>query len=577
MGHRRSVLVFGEDTRAFLAVCRSLGRAGWTVDAAPWNFRAPALRSKYIRNVVRIPYYFDLGEEWLTEVERLLDREAYAALVPCDERALLPLHHHRDRLSSRTVLALPHPEAVEILFDKHRTRELAQAANVAVAHGGLLTAGLITAADIEAEFGVPLMLKPRWSYRMDALYQRQCVNPVRTRNDLEQSVIDLEPDTHIAESLFPGVGVGVSILADAGQVLQAFQHERVHEMSPVGGSAYRKSVPLDDGLTAAVAHMVAATRYTGVAMFEFKVNKATGGWVLLEINARPWGSLPLPLSLGIDFPARWLALIVDRAPSPPVDYRSPVHGRNLVMDIPALLEEARSRRRRPGALLAWAARTGWELLRVAAGRDRNDTLVIDDMRPGLNELGAFAGTWFGKRLGWQRRAMARARARSRRDLAALHAQGRLTGDIVFLCLGNINRSPYAAARLLSRLEPGAPLSIMSAGMLPLAGRPSPALARQSAARHGIDLSDHRSCHLTPACLERAALIIVFDDRIHRAFYDRYPGATVPLIRLDAFADDRIGLEGIRDPVDQPAAVFETVYTEIDAAIDGMLETLRRQG
>ena len=48
--------------------------------------------------------------------------------------------------------------------------------------------------------------------------------------------------------------------------------------------------------------------YTGVAMFEFKRNDS-GGWILLEVNARPWGSMPLPLSLGVDFPYRWYRLL----------------------------------------------------------------------------------------------------------------------------------------------------------------------------------------------------------------------------------------------------------------------------
>ena len=575
MGRGRRLLVFGDDTRAFLAVCRSLGRAGWIVDAAPWNFRAPALQSKYIRNIVSIPYYLDSGEDWLTAVEGLLEREAYAALIPCDERALLPLHHHRDRLAPQTVLALPHSDAIDTLFDKHLTRQLAQAETVAVADGRLLTGAMMTAAAIEAECGLPLVLKPRWSYRMDALYQRQSVKLVQDRGDLDQSLVGLKPETHIVESLFFGVGVGVSILADEGRVLQAFQHERVHEAIPVGGSAYRKSMPLDEDLTAAVQRIVAATRYTGVAMFEFKRNKEAGDWILLEINARPWGSLPLPVSLGIDFPARWLALIVDGESTPEHDYRSPVHGRHLVMDISALLEEAQSRRRRPGAFLAWIAKTGWEFVRMAAGRDRNDTLVIDDLRPGMRELGAFMGSRLAKRLRWQRWATSRKRARSRRDLARLCARGRLAGDIVVLCLGNINRSPYAAARLVGRLGPDSPLSVVSAGMLPRSGEPSPAFAQQSAARRGVDLSAHRSRHLTQPRLERAALIIVFDDRTWAAFHDRYPGSAVPVIRLDAFAGNRIEPEGIRDPVDQPAEIFETVYTQIDQAVDGLVDALRR--
>ena len=48
-----------------------------------------------------------------------------------------------------------------------------------------------------------------------------------------------------------------------------------------------------------------ALRYTGVAMVEFKVNAKTGEFVLIEINGRFWGSLPLAVAAGANFPL-WL-------------------------------------------------------------------------------------------------------------------------------------------------------------------------------------------------------------------------------------------------------------------------------
>ncbi len=44
----KTVLVFGEDNRSFLAVVRSLAKAGMKVDAVSFSKLAPALKSKYI-------------------------------------------------------------------------------------------------------------------------------------------------------------------------------------------------------------------------------------------------------------------------------------------------------------------------------------------------------------------------------------------------------------------------------------------------------------------------------------------------------------------------------------------------
>ena len=42
--------------------------------------------------------------------------------------------------------------------------------------------------------------------------------------------------------------------------------------------------------------------YTGVAMLEFRKNFDKNESVLIEINGRFWGSLPLAVAAGADFP-----------------------------------------------------------------------------------------------------------------------------------------------------------------------------------------------------------------------------------------------------------------------------------
>ena len=89
------VLVIGDDTRSCLSTVRSLGRRGIEVHAAPFNFRAPALTSRYVSKVHRLPYYSGDGARWLKVMLRLLKRERFALVIACDERSLLPLDRHR--------------------------------------------------------------------------------------------------------------------------------------------------------------------------------------------------------------------------------------------------------------------------------------------------------------------------------------------------------------------------------------------------------------------------------------------------------------------------------------------------
>src|SRR5205085_11121946 len=93
------VLVLGDDTRSFLTIVRSLGRRGIKVDAAPANFRSPALRSRYISKIQDLPPWLGDGAEWLAAISGLLRSNQYDLAIPCNETVLLPLQHFREDLS----------------------------------------------------------------------------------------------------------------------------------------------------------------------------------------------------------------------------------------------------------------------------------------------------------------------------------------------------------------------------------------------------------------------------------------------------------------------------------------------
>jgi protein-tyrosine-phosphatase/predicted ATP-grasp superfamily ATP-dependent carboligase len=554
------VLVLGDDTRGFLATVRSLGRHGLIVHAAPANFRSPALRSRYIAAIHRLPPWMEEGAAWRQAIAELLRAERYALVIPCNETTLLPLHRHRAELAPLARLAIPDEDAIAALYDKHRTRELARRIGVPVA-AGRLARPEDTAAHVLAEFGAPVVVKPRHSYTLDRLGARGTVRVVRDSARLQRLLCECDPDDTVIEQFFAGQGVGVSVLASRGRVLQAFEHHRVRE--DAGASFYRISAPLTPDLARACAAIVAALNYTGVAMFEFKYNPAgrsSGAWILLEVNARPWGSLPLPVALGVDFPYRWYRLLTAGEESPAVTYRTGVYGRNLLPDLQASLAEAAARRLGPVATAGFLIGRSAELLRPLTGREVHDVLVRDDPRPGLLELRDIARTGRRRLERLLPGAVGRRRRQARAQVQALwgHA-GALR--LIFVCQGNICRSPFAAALLRTRLGDGG-IAAGSAGMMPQPGRPVPAFGVQAAAAHGIDLAAHRSAWLTPRMAESASLLVVFDETNRAALFDRYPDLKAPVIRLGDLA--RAG--DIADPVDGDLDEFRRAYRQIATGI-----------
>ena len=562
---RPKVLVIGDDTRSFLAIVRSLGRQGIQVHAAPFGFGSPALKSRYLRRCHRLPPYLGDGGAWVAAVRRLFRARRFDLVIPCDERSLLPLSAHRAEFEPGPRLAIPDATAIEVLYDKVATRRLAESVGVPIAAGGSLEAEA-SAESLAERFGLPLVIKPASSYQLSHLHARSNVVIGRDLDGLRQAVARGRPGETLIEGFFPGRGVGVSVLADSGRIVQAFQHDRVHEASETGGSSYRVSVAVDPDLEAACGRMLGAIGYRGVAMFEFRRNDATGDWILLEINARPWGSLPLPVAAGVDFPYCWYRLLVDGVAEPRAEYRTGLYGRHFASDYNYFALSLARRRGQPAAALAFASGYVCGYWRWLAGREANDALVADDPRPGLAEIGELIGGRLTRvsesRPGRAELRRQRAEAAIRDALTTLRPDG---PAVVFVCQGNICRSPFASHWFRHHRAPGlAHLTVASAGMLPVAGRPSPEPAVRSARSHAVDITGHRSRYLDWATTRTAALVVAFDRRNLESIRQRYPDLPVPVLALGDLLDPPVE---IADPYGHDAATYESCYRMIVAALD----------
>src|SRR5207245_1676219 len=84
-------------------------------------------------------------------------------------------------------------------------------------------------------------------------------------------------------------------------------------------------------------------------------------------------------------------------------------------------------------------------------------------------------------------------------------------SVLFVCHGNICRSPYAAYAFRQRIPPmfATAMRVDSAGFVG-PGRPSPGTAIESAAHRGVDLSPHRARVLTRQRVEDSDVVVVME-------------------------------------------------------------------
>lgn len=322
-----TALVFGDDAGPCLAVARSLGRRGIEVHLTSTGGRDEAgSHSRYVTQTHEIPHYSLTGREWLAYVQDLIAEHSYSLIIPTSDSSLAQLLRHRAELGENRV-AVPNVEAAEIFVDKVATRRLAEETGVPVAQGWPIggEAGTSTVPDT---LRVPAVLKQRRSYECGDSDQKSPVLLVTDPLELERQLATGRFE--LAEEFLPGYCRGLSVIAREGRILVAHQHRRQRQVHATGPSSCRISEPCSAQLLEWTGAMTAATRLTGVAMFEFRCDPQSGRTVLLEVNPRFWGSLPLALTAGADFPALLYAMLVeDQDPAPQIGSQPGLEKRNL--------------------------------------------------------------------------------------------------------------------------------------------------------------------------------------------------------------------------------------------------------
>lgn len=135
--------------------------------------------------------------------------------------------------------------------------------------------------------------------------------------------------------------------------------------------------------------------------------------------------------------------------------------------------------------------------------------------------------------------------------------------ILFVCSGNICRSPMAQASLSARI-PGTlrdKVKIASAGLIAISGLPATVEAELAARLKGYDLALHRSRALTETILDGADLVLCMEPHQADIIRRKYPRLASRVHDLCSFAgqpDDCID-----DPYGGDIAVYRTIQEKID--------------
>ncbi len=381
------------------------------------------------------------------------------------------------------------------------------------------------------------------------------------------------PYTPVLEQQYiAGKGIGIELLFNRGEKVWHFAHERLHEYPLTGGaSTYRRSIAAPAEMLAASELLLTELAWHGVAMVEFKLPR-NGDFALVEINPRLWGSLALAIDAGVNFPVGLLQLARDGSLAPQHHYRLGYYTRDLPRDLVWMTENVRADHRNALLLTRHRFRSFFEYLRPLIGKESWDHFDPRD----LGVTWALLAQIFRHYSGVVRRMLRRQvfhrymSVRHARILKHWRRLGRPPRRLLFLCHGNICRSPFAL-RLGQQSLPD--IETESAGFHMTEHRGTPSDLQQLAKAMGIDLSNCSSRYVTAEQVEKADLILLMDSANFRQLANDFPQALGRATMLGLFSVLRS--PEIADPYGFPAEDMRTILEELRASVEGLAKWVKQ--
>jgi len=140
------------------------------------------------------------------------------------------------------------------------------------------------------------------------------------------------------------------------------------------------------------------------------------------------------------------------------------------------------------------------------------------------------------------------------------------GSVLFVCKGNICRSPLAEIYFKSLVEKIRPqIVVRSAGLETTPGKPAHVKAKAVASQYRLSLDRHATTQMHKELFDQTDLILVMEIAQKYRIQRLYPGAKGKVVLLGRF--DSMGSLEIADPYSGTSEDFQTCFQQVRRCCD----------
>lgn len=282
------------------------------------------LKPRRCRDVISIANVDSDPEAFIAAIARIVAHYGIAAILPYSDQVSAPCVRFADQLGA--TLPLPAYETFVRALDKWETLMLARSVSLPAPRSiSSEDPDIIRKWLADRRIDYPIIVKPRIRGGKGGVRLVRSSAELKTTLEAFCAIGAEVPYFNyrmpLVQEYVRGSLHDCAVLYNRGEIRASFTKRQLRGAQPHGGPSAVAVSTNEPKLKKLTKTLMDALGWHGPAQVEWVRDESTGGYKLLEINPRFWGTTGLAIAAGMDFPALTVAMLRDGDVAPQFAYR----------------------------------------------------------------------------------------------------------------------------------------------------------------------------------------------------------------------------------------------------------------
>lgn len=296
------VLITNGSSRTSYAAMRSLSKKGIYCVSGDTVKHGMCQYSKYSKGSRIYTSHYKNEDAFISDLVKIVEDTKITTILPSHNETEI-IARHRDKFKSDVLSLVPREEHCKVFNNKSLSYDLVESLNIPTPRRFLYEDLVGLEHLLKKEFVERVVIKLLTGNSAKGVFY---ANTSQEAIKIVQGLIskyNLQKDRYPqVEEHVDGIGYGHSVLFWNGELIAGFTHKRLRDKIETGGTSTYREAALNKHIEEASFKIMSSIGWHGLAMCEYKVCPNTNKFWFIEINPRMWGSLPLAVASGVDFP-----------------------------------------------------------------------------------------------------------------------------------------------------------------------------------------------------------------------------------------------------------------------------------